>query len=97
MSVEIRSEEEIVKLGIEYAERILNIKKQIAECNADIKELKREARLDGIPVGLVTKAINKIKAELKKSEAELFEEEAWYDKLKESETVVDKIAELNNV
>lgn len=97
MPIEIRDEEDIKQLGLEYAFRILELEKQIAEVKADIKAVKTDAKLDGVPVGLVNKAVAKLKKEMKQSEAEKFEEEAWYEALKDNEDIQDKIAQLNNI
>ena len=96
-TIEVRSEEDIVRLGTDYAFRILEIQKQIAEAQADIKVIKTDAKLDGVPVGLVNKALNRIKKELTQSEADKFEEEAWYEAMMENTDIADKLAEINNI
>jgi hypothetical protein len=96
-TIEVRSEEDIVRLGTDYAFRILEIQKQIAEAQADIKVIKTDAKLDGVPVGLVNKALNRIKKELKQTEADKFEEEAWYEAMKENTDIEDKLAEIINI
>jgi len=97
MSIEVRSEEEIVKEGISVAERILVLMTQIAEIRADIKIIKTDAKLDGIPVGLIDKAIVRIKKEMKQTETDKFEEDAWYEKLIEQDSITNAIANINSI
>lgn len=96
MSIQIRDEQDIVQMGKEYANRILELQKQIAEIQADIKVVKTDAKLDGIPVSIIDKALTRMKKEQKQSEAQKSEEEIWYEKLKEAPEIEDKIAEINN-
>jgi hypothetical protein len=91
-TIEVRDEEDIIRLGTEYALRVLELQKQQAEIKADISALKKDAKLDAVPVSLIDKALNKIKKEQKQSEAEKFEEDAWYGAMSDCEEIVDKIA-----
>ena len=97
MSIEVRSDDEIVEEGIKYAERVLSLQKQIAEIQADIKILKGDAKLDGIPVGIIDKALAKIKKEMKQTEVDKFEEDAWFEKLNCEEKIVTAVANLFSV
>jgi len=97
MPIEVRDEEDIVKMGTEYAMRTLEIRKQMAELKADLKVVKSDAKLDGVPTGIIDKTVTKMLRELKKSESQKSEEEIWFEKLSENEEIQDKVAEVNNI
>lgn len=92
--MEIRSTEE-AKLSIEeftiaYT-RLLLAKKNI---DTEIKELKNAYKDDGVPVGLVCKVFNKIKALKKKTEAEIVEEDIIQEWLENNQEIDDQIGIL---
>jgi uncharacterized protein (UPF0335 family) len=95
--IEVRSEQEIINLSIEYALRVLELQKQKAELDLDIKAIKIEGKLDGVPIGLVNKSLNKIKKEMKQTETDKAEEDAWFEVFSSNEKIKDKIAEINNI
>jgi uncharacterized protein (UPF0335 family) len=85
----IKSEDEI-KI-IKKATEIADIAFQ--EIQKDIKLLTAEAKLDGVPTGMVKKVLNKIKKDMKQTEEDKTEEDLWYDKLKVT-SITDKIGVL---
>ena len=86
--MEIRTTQE-ARANIEsFAKRLLNLLKEKKSLDEDIKALKEEFKEEGVPVGIVTSVLNRIKAEKKKSDSEKFEEDTIKEWL-ESNTEID--------
>jgi uncharacterized protein (UPF0335 family) len=60
----------------------------------DIKALKDEFKEEGVPVGIVTSVINKIKAQKKKSDSEIFEEDTIKEWLESNADIDNDIGAL---
>lgn len=86
--MEIRTTTE-ARANIEsFAKRLLNLLKEKKSIDEDIKALKEEFKEEGVPVGIVTSVLNRIKAEKKKSDSEKFEEDTIKEWL-EANTEID--------
>lgn len=87
--MEIRTSEEARQNIESFSKRYLELLMQKKALDSDIKALKQEFNEEGVPTGKVASALNKIKAEKKKSDAELFEEETIKEWL-ESNSDIDR-------
>lgn len=93
--MEIRTTDE-ARINIEnFSKRYLNLMKQKKDLDADIKELKNEFKEEGVPVQIVVAMINRIKAEKKKSDAVIFEEDTIKEWLASNPEIDDEIGQLN--
>lgn len=92
--MEVRTSEEARKNVEDFAKRFLNLQQQKKLIDTDIKALKEEFKEEGVPVGIVTSVINKIKTEKKKSDSEKFELEVIQEWLETNENVDNQIEEL---
>lgn len=93
--MEIRTSEE-ARTNIEsFTNRYLELLIQKKTVDHDIKALKEEFKEEGVPVGIVTKVMNRIKIEMKKSDSELFEEDKIKEWLLSNSELADKIGILN--
>jgi len=93
--MEIRSSEE-ARANIEnFAKRFGELQKQKKVIDQDIKALKEEFKEEGVPVGIVCSMFNKIKAEKKKTDSQIFEEETIKEWLEANAEIDDVIGELN--
>ena len=94
--MEIRTSEE-VRTNIEnFTRRWLELLNQKRVIEHDMKVLKDEFKEEGVPVGIVTKVINKIKTEKKKSDSELFEEDKIKEWLAANPEIDNSIGMLNS-
>lgn len=88
---------ETARTNIEnFAKRLLELQKQKKTIDIDIKALKEEFKEEGVPVGVVQKIINKIKAIKKKSDTEIFEEDTIQEWLESNPDIDDSIDRLND-
>lgn len=86
---------ETVKNNIQvFAERFLNLEKQKELIKQDVKALKDEFNQEGVPTAVVIQCINQIKKDKKKTDSELFEEEAIREWLMQNQGISDSISEL---
>ena len=92
--MEIRTTEEARTNVENFAKRFLNLQKQKKVIDQDIKALKDEFKEEGVPVGIVQKAINVIKANKKKTDAEIFEGEKIQEWLEGNSDIDNDIGEL---
>ncbi len=74
--MELRSSDEIKTNVEKCAKRLITLLVEKKEIDAQIKDLKQEFKEEGVAVGMVTAAINFIKAKKKKTDSEIFEQEA---------------------
>lgn len=92
--MEIRTVEEarenVENFTKEYLKLLIH-KKTIDE---EIKEMKNNYKEDGVPVALVCKVINKIKASKKKTDSEKHEEDIIGDWLETNKDIDDSISTL---
>lgn len=92
--MEIRTSEEARQNIESFAKRYITLLKQKKDLDSDIKALKDEFKEEGVPVGIVTSVLNKIKAEKKKSDSEIFEEETIKEWLRSNQEIDDDIGAL---
>lgn len=92
--MEIRTSAEARENIENFSKRYINLLKQKKELDADIKALKEEFKEEGVPVGIVTKVINKIKSDKKKSDSEIFEEDTIKEWLETNKDIDDEIGIL---
>lgn len=92
--MEIRTSDEARKNIEDFSKRYIELLKQKKDLDSDIKALKEEFKEEGVPVGIVTKVLNRIKAEKKKSDSELFEEETIKEWLESNAEIDDEIGIL---
>ncbi len=92
--MEIRSEQEarenIENFTKEYLKLLLH-KKTIDQ---EIKDIKDNYKEDGVPVSVVCKVINRIKASKKKTDSEIFEEDViceWLEQNKDIDTSISTL------
>lgn len=78
----------------DFAIRLLDLDEQKKSLADDIKALKDEFKEEGVPVAIVTKAVNIIKANKKKTDAEKFEEATITEWLESNKEIDDKIGVL---
>lgn len=92
--MEIRTSEESRQNIEEFTKRYINLLKEKKQIDQDIKALKDEFKEEGVPVGIVTSVFNKIKAEKKKSDSEIFEEETIKEWLQANPDIDNEIGML---
>lgn len=92
--MEIRTTEE-ARTNIEnFTKRLIELMKQKKVIDQDIKALKDEFKEEGVPVGIVSSVLNKIKSKKKKSDSERFEEETIQEWLEANPEIDSGIGEL---
>ena len=92
--MEIRTTEE-ARANIEnFTKRLIELMKQKKAIDQDIKALKDEFKEEGVPVGIVSSVLNKIKSKKKKSDSERFEEETIQEWLEANPEIDSSIGEL---
>jgi len=90
----INRDEEETKLTLDFAKQILALELEIKEIKADQKEIKAEAKANGVSVQKVTKAINQMKAVMKANDMDLLELETIEAVLENDVDIKTQIAEL---
>jgi uncharacterized protein (UPF0335 family) len=92
--MEVRTSNE-ARTNIEnFSIRYLNLLLEKKKVDFDIKELKQEFNEEGVPTGKVASIINRIKADKKKSDSELFELEAMREWIEANTEIDDAIGQL---
>lgn len=94
--MEIRTSDEAKESILDFTKRYANLLKDKRQIDADIKALKEEYKEDGVPVQVVTKMFNKLKADKKKTDSQRFEEETIEEWLSEDKDIDDSIGELSS-
>lgn len=92
--MEVRTSQDARQNIEEFAKRFIELQKQKKALDDDIKALKEEFKEEGVPVVIVTKVINKIKANKKKTDSEIFEEETIQDWLETNADIDNEIGIL---
>lgn len=92
--MEVRTSQEAKQSIKEFTTRLIHLLNEKKKIDHDIKELKNEYKEDGVPVSIVTKALNIIKAKKRKTDSQIFEEETIQEWLEEDKDISDKISEL---
>lgn len=93
--MELKSSEQARTGVVEFAERYVELLKQKKVIDQDIKALKQDAAEDGVPAGVVSSLIGKIKSDLKKSDAEKFELDVMREWLESQTKLIETLQELN--
>lgn len=93
--METRTSEEARQNIENFTKRFLSLQQQKKVIDADIKALKDEFKEEGVPVGIVTSVINKIKSDKKKSESQKFEIELIQEWLETNADIDNLIGMLN--
>lgn len=84
--MQIRTADEARENIENFSKEYLKLVMQKKSIDEEIKEMRNNYKEDGVPVGKVTKVLNKIKANKKKSDTEQTEEniiEEWLENNKE--------------
>jgi uncharacterized protein (UPF0335 family) len=92
--MEVRTSKEAQKNIEDFTKRFLDLLKQKKSLDDDIKSLKEEFKEEGVPVNVVVRVINKIKANKKKSDTEIFEEDTIKTWLEENPDIDNDIGAL---
>lgn len=92
--MEIRSQEDVKRNIVDFANRFLSLQLQKKAIDEEIADLKAEFKENGVPVSIVTKCINSIKSKKKKTESEIFELETIEAWLESDKGVDQNITEL---
>jgi len=92
--MEVRSTEEAKSNVIGFAKELTGLLKQKKEIDDDIKEIKQKFKEEGVPVQIVQKMVNSVKADKKKTASEKFEGETIKDWLEADASVNTSIEEL---
>lgn len=92
--MEIRTSEE-ARANIEsFTRAYLELLQQKKTLDEEIKSIKEEYKEEGVPVAIVSKVLNKIKAEKKQSDSEKFEEDTIKEWLETNQAIDDSIGIL---
>lgn len=92
--MEIRTSEEARKNIEDFANAYLEKLQEKKRLDQEIKDLKDEFKEEGVPVGIVTSAINKIKADKKKNDSQKFEEDTIREWLETNDNIDNQIGML---
>lgn len=92
--MEIRSQEESKELIQNFTKELLKLMQNKKTIDEEIKEMKNNYKEDGVPVGMVCKVINRIKASKKKSQSELVEEDIIAEWLETDKDIDNSISTL---
>lgn len=92
--MEIRSTEESKEIIQNFSKELLKLMAHKKSIDEEIKEMKANYKEDGVPVGLVSKVLNRIKTKKKKSPSEQTEENIIEDWLESSKEIDDMITSL---
>ena len=90
----VNKQNEEDNLTLQFAKAILSLELEIKELKEDQKEIKKDAKANGVSVGKVTKAINILKAQMKQNDMEAVEQETITEVLGADVDVKTMIAEL---
>lgn len=93
--MEVRTTEEARTNIEEFAKRYISVLEQKKALDEDMRALKEEFKEEGVPVGIVTKVIGKIKTAKKKSDSERFEEDKIQEWLESNTQIDDSIGMLS--
>lgn len=95
----IRQHEDLKEKSLQFVNQLLKLELAIKELKEDIKDLKKTAKVEGIGVKEIVKALNVMKKERKTSETEKQEVAEMVDFLESEQSVtamVDNIVISNN-
>lgn len=86
--------DELVSMTEDVAISILRLENQKKRINEDIKDIKSEAKSNGIEMKLVMNAIKNLKRIMKDEDEELSEEEFLLEKFNKNTDIVNLVQEL---
>lgn len=92
--MEIRSTEESKEIIQNFSKELLKLMAHKKSIDEEIKEMKANYKEDGVPVGLVSKVLNRIKTKKKKTPSEQTEEniiEEWLESNKEIDDMITSL------
>lgn len=92
--MQIRTADEARENIENFSKEYLKLVMQKKSIDEEIKEMRNNYKEDGVPVGKVTKVLNKIKANKKKSDTEQTEEniiEEWLENNKEIDDMLTSL------
>ena len=92
--MEIRSEQEARENVENFTKEYLKLLLQKKTIDQEIKDIKDNYKEDGVPVSVVCKVINRIKASKKKTDSEIFEEDViceWLEQNKDIDTSISTL------
>jgi 2-hydroxy-3-keto-5-methylthiopentenyl-1-phosphate phosphatase len=92
--MEIKTTEEAKTNVINCAKELTSLLKQKKEIDDEIKAIKQKFKEEGVPVQIVSKQINAVKADKKKTASEKFEGETIKDWIEADGDVSNAIDEL---
>ena len=94
--MEVRSSQEAREHIESFAKRLLNLQQSKKVIDQDIKALKEEFKEEGVPVGIVSTVVNRIKAEKKKTDTEKHELEVIQEWLETNDEIDNQITMLTS-
>ena len=89
-----KSYDDLREKTLEFARSILSIELEIRELKNQIKEIRKDAKLDGVAVGLVQKCLSEMKRQKRLNEKDKQDLEAFLEVLGESPEVLDSVERL---
>jgi hypothetical protein len=92
--MEIRTSEEARENIVNFSKRYLTLLLEKKALDLDVKALKEEFNEDGVPTSKVASIINRMKSDKKKSDAEIFEEEAIREWMENDPEIDDQVGQL---
>lgn len=90
----VNRDTEETELTLQFAKQIIALDLEIKEIKNDQKEIKKQAKDEGVSVQKVTKAINQLKAIMKANDADLSEIEMYESVLGNDVDIRTSLAEL---
>ena len=90
----INRDEEETQLTLQFARALLALELEIKELKTDQKEIKKDAKANGVSVQKVSKALNSMKAAMKANDMDLLEQETIENVLGNDVDIKTQIAEL---
>ena len=90
----IKRYDDLREKTLEFARSILSIELEIRELKNQIKEIRKDAKLDGVAVGLVQKCLSEMKRQKRLNEKDKQDLEAFLEVLGESPEVLDSVERL---
>ncbi len=92
--MEVRTEQEARENVENFTKEYLKLLLHKKTIDQDIKDIKDNYKEDGVPVNMVCKVINRIKAAKKKTDSEMHEEDIITDWLEQNKDIDDSICTL---
>lgn len=90
----LKKDKELKEKTLQVVEAIINAELQIKDIKASIKEIKEEAKADGVAIKEVMKTLNLLKKELKTSDVEKAEINGLTDFFNQEPKIIQMLQEL---